>query len=101
MNEFPEYKVRVMLHALGIANLNNGRYIQPNTRYSPYPTSHRNHFQESNNSTWDELVELGYARYIDSEHDWMRYYYVTEEGEEWLKKIGYKWHPLKKKKSKG
>ena len=85
-----------MLHALGISHVKS-EYTQPNRRYSPYPKSYRNYYQNEDCEDWDKLVELGYA--IKSESSLNLFYYsVTDEGKDYLRSIGYKWHEEKKRK---
>jgi hypothetical protein len=97
MFEFPNKSIRVMLHALGIADVKNGDYLQPNKRCSPYPTSHRNYYQTEQCDIWDELVKNGFAEYRKSKEIWQCFYFVTKEGKEHLKSLGYKWHERKSK----
>lgn len=92
----PEKQIRIMLHALGISHVGS-EYTQPNKRYSPYPTSHRNHYQEKDSPEWKELVALGYATYQEGLESWQCFYRVTKEGKEYLKSLGYKWHERKAK----
>lgn len=95
---FPEKKIRIMLHSLGISHSPIGNdYIQPNKRYSPYPTSYRNYYQISSCDDWDALVKDGYAKFIDADESFRQYYYVTREGKEYLRSLGYKWHEEEKK----
>ena len=91
-DRYLEIKIRQMLNAIGIANAKNGDYIQPNKRYSPYPTSHRNYFQISDCEHWNELVKDGFAIYKKGKESWQDYYFVTIKGKEHLKTLGYKWH---------
>ncbi len=94
--EVAENRVRVMLHALGISYANN-EDTQPNKRYSPYPTSHRNYYQTSNCEDWNFLVDKGFAIYRKGEASWQDCYFVTEDGKTHLKELGYKWHEEKRK----
>jgi len=95
MNKFPKKKIRIMLHALGISNLNDGNYIQPNEKYSTYPTSYRNHYQISDCPDWNYLVEKGYAKFKKGAEDFWDFYYVTKEGKQFLQDLGYKWQESK------
>lgn len=79
-----------MLHTLGIEYTNHTKVL-PNKRYSPYPTSHRNHFQISECEEWNRLVELGYATFQINGLN-LPYYRITDSGKVFLKDIGYKWH---------
>jgi Rha family phage regulatory protein len=87
---FPNEYIRVMLHALGISHTKNNRYIQPNTRYNPYPISYRNYYQQKNSEIFNKLVLEGLAEYYEHEDSWRCYYRVTEKGIEHLKSLGYK-----------
>jgi len=87
---FPEKTIRNMLHAMGISHSSTNDYVQPNKRYSPYPTSYRNYYQVEECPLWDILVDKGHA--IKDKSLGMGYYYVTEEGKEYLRSLGYKWH---------
>lgn len=89
--EFPEKRIHVLLHALGISHVRSN-YIQPNKRYSPYPTSHRNYYQTEKCDIWDKLVKEGFAEYRKSKESWRCVYFVTQRGKEYLKSIGFKWH---------
>lgn len=95
---FPEKSIRNMLHCLGVSHTSTNDYIQPNKRYSPYPTSYRNHYQDKDNLEWKELVEKGYAEYQEGLEDWQCFYRVNEKGKQYLKSLGYKWHERKSKK---
>ena len=77
-----------MLHALGISYHNDDVLI-PNKRYRPYPTSYRNHYQIKIDEDWEEMIKLGYADKGTSID--LNYYYVTKEGKEYLKEMGYRW----------
>ena len=89
---YPKKLIRIMLHALGISNLNNGNYVQPFRRYSPYPTSHRNYYQISACEDWDAHVQKGYATFRKGEQSYRDYYFVTEKGKQYLRELGYKGH---------
>ena len=91
-DKFPEIKIRLMLHTLGISHSKNGDYIQPNKRYSPYPTSYRNYYQTSQDDLCDTLVEAGLVEFVKGNKDWQDFYFITEQGKQYLRKIGYKWH---------
>ena len=91
MIEFPEEKIRIMLHALGISHTRNGDYVQPNKRYRPYPESYRNYYQIEDCEDWNDLVSKGYAEKRESSLN-LKYYFVTSKGKEYLKELGYKWH---------
>jgi len=97
MSRFPEKEIRVMLHALGISHVKS-EYLQPNKRYSPYPTSHRNYYQVKQCDIWDKFVKKGYAEYRQSEAEWQCFYFVTEKGREYLQSLGYKWHEKKRER---
>jgi len=99
MIEFPEKNIRVLLHAMGISHVKS-EYTQPNKRYCPYPTSHRNYYQIKQCDDWDEWVKKGYAEYRQHKEEWRCFYFVTMQGKEYLKSIGYKWHELKRKVEK-
>lgn len=90
--EFPEEPIRHMLHALGISHHpRTNNYVQPNTRYNPYPTSYRNYYQIKQCEIWDELVKKEYA----SKHRnglGLDFYVVTSKGKQYLRDLGYKWH---------
>lgn len=83
--------VRMMLH-----DHPGGEYIEPNRRYSPYPTAYRNHYQIDVCSHWDLLVEIGYA--VKGKSIGLNYYSVSEEGKSYLWDEGYKWHEEKRRK---
>ena len=87
-----EKEYRVMLHALGI-EYSNRTYakIKPNKRYSPYPTSYRNYYQIKQCDIWDKLVGIGFATFQVNGLN-LPYYRVTEQGKEYLKMVGFKWH---------
>ena len=89
---FPTKSIRHLLHALGISHTRNNSYVQPNTRYSPYPTSNRNYFQTTQCNVWDKLVDFGYAKYHKADEAWRCCYSVTDEGKSLLRELGYKWH---------
>jgi len=95
MSDFPTKEIRLMLHALGISHHNNGDYIQPNRRYSPYPTSHRNYYQTTDCEDWNNLVSKGLATYRKGKESWQDFYFVTDDGKHCLKTLGYKWHERK------
>ena len=84
-----------MLHAMGISHHTNGDYIQPNKRYSPYPTSYRNYYQVKNCELWNELVADGFAEFREGQEGFGNFYFVTLAGKEHLKSMGYKWHDKK------
>lgn len=88
---FPKKSIRNMLHCLGISHTRSNDYVQPNKRYNPYPTSYRNYYQISQDDEWVKLVELGYATFQVNGLN-LPYYRVTNEGKEYLKSLGYKWH---------
>jgi len=98
MSKYPEKEIRVMLHALGIANHNNGDYIQPNKRYSPYPTSYRNYYQVYDCEHWNNLVNKEFAIFRKGNENWQDFYFVTSVGKDYLKSLGYKWHEKKSRK---
>lgn len=92
-NEFSEKKINVMLHALGISHSpRNSEHIEPNKRYSPYPTSSRNYYQVSSCEIWDELEKDGYAKFFKGKEEWQDCYRVTDDGKFYLKSLGFKWH---------
>ncbi len=84
-----------MLHALGIKTMRNGEDLQPNRRYSPYPTAYRNHFQTSSSSDWNILVQNGYAIFHKGVESWQDFYKISDDGKDFLKSLGYKWHSKK------
>lgn len=96
---FPKEEIRHMLHALGISHAKNNSYIQPNRRYCPYPTSHRNYYQIDFCRTWEHLVYL--ERAVKGVSLGMNYYSVSEKGKEHLRELGYKWHEERKKRKDG
>jgi hypothetical protein len=95
-SKFPQEDIKVMLHALGISHHKNGEYIQPNKRYSPYPTTYRNYYQIDKCEIWEELKNKGFANDSISSLN-LHFYYVTDEGKKHLKSLGYKWHEKRKK----
>lgn len=96
-DNFPDKTIRLMLHALGISHHRNGDYTEPNKRYSPYPTSHRNYYQTSNCEDWNSLVGKNFAVYRKGQESWQDCYFVTDEGKKYLKELGYKWHEEERK----
>lgn len=80
-----------MLHALGISHVKSGDYFQPNKRYNPYPKSYRNYFQVDDDADLNEMVENGYVEKTISSLN-LPFYYVTSDGKDYLKSLGYKWH---------
>jgi len=95
---FPKKTIRNMLHAMGISHTSSNDYMQPNKRYSPYPTSYRNYYQVESCEDWEVLVETGFA--VKGKSIGMNYYSVTKEGKEYLQSLGYKWHEQKKRSGK-
>jgi len=91
------YNIRVdlMLHALGIDYTRNGKQVKPNTRYRPYPTICRNHYQTSDCKHWNLIVELGLANFVKGKESWQDFYYVTSDGKSYLKDKGYKFKESK------
>ena len=90
-SNFPEKRVRLMLHALGISHVES-EYVQPNKRYAPYPTSYRNYYQTSHCDDWNYLVDKGLAVFRSGKQSWQDCYFVSNEGKLHLREIGYKWH---------
>lgn len=80
-----------MLHTLGIQYVKGGDELQPNRRYSPYPTSFRNYFQTDDDSDLNEMVENGYMEKAISGLN-LPFYRVTSAGRDYLRSLGYKWH---------
>lgn len=88
---YPDKSIRNMLHCLGISHTSKNYYVQPNTRYSPYPTTYRNYYQIKQDDEWDRLIALGYATFQTNGLG-LAYYRVTIKGKVYLKSLGYKWH---------
>lgn len=81
-----------MLHALGIDYIRKtGKKIEPNKKYRPMPLSFRNYYQQKDNKSWNELVNLGFATYRESENNWQCVYFVSQKGKDKLKELGYNW----------
>lgn len=86
--------VHKMLHALGISYSKSGKEVQPYTNYKPKLVSQRNHYQASNDDDLEKLVTLGYA--TKSEALNLNYYFVTTEGMEYLRGMGYRFEDRNK-----
>lgn len=96
--QISEQQIHCMLHALGIEYISRVKTydkIVPNKRYSPYPKSYRNYYQDKDNKDFGELVTLGFAEYIEKNEDWQCFYRVTQKGKDFLREIGYNWHDNK------
>jgi len=94
MSNFPEKKIQVLLHALGISHIGS-EYIQPNKKYLSYSISYRNYFQDSSDEIWDKHVQDGYAKFVKGSASWQDCYFVTENGKQYLRDLGYKWNDEK------
>jgi len=59
-------------------------------------TAYRNYYQVDTCEIWEKLKSKGFANNHTNGLN-LHFYYVTEEGKEYLKSLGYKWHEEKGK----
>jgi hypothetical protein len=86
--EISDSQIYKMKHALGISYSKSGKNTIPNKVYRPKLNSYRNYYQISQCNEWDDLVLKNLA--VKGESIGMNYYFVTSEGIEYLKDLGYK-----------
>ena len=80
-------QIQKMKHCLGIVWSASGKETEPNKTYRTALKSNRNHFQHPKDSDWEDLATKGYAS--RGEAIGTPYYYVTEEGKDALRELGY------------
>ena len=78
--------ISCMLHSLGIETRRNGDTIEPNKRYRPIPVAFRNHWN-GNNKELNQLCEIEFAFKYEKFNQVN--YYITTQGIQYLKDIGY------------
>ncbi len=76
-----------MLHALGVSHDSSGIEIRRGVRYKNPERSYRNHYVVKDSPAWNDLVDKKLADMAVAMGS--SYYYVTVEGKEYLKEIGY------------
>lgn len=81
-------QIQKMKHCLGIIWSASRKETEPGKRYRPKVTSYRNFYHINQDDDWDGLVDKGFA-VKDTSSPNLSYYYVTEEGKNELKSIGY------------
>lgn len=85
-----ESQLHKIKHALGISHDHNGNYTIPKKIYRPKLQAYRNYYQIKQCDDWDDLVEKGLA--VKGESIGLNYYFVTAEGIQYLKDLGYRFN---------